>query len=245
MDIETYAHFVEAYDRMTSPKRGGVRFVDRARVARAERISQDDRTPAQLASDGLMHLVVAGASVDDSVMLGSGAPIVRITVASESLETGVGLARIDGQSAPVSLQTAQRLLCDAEIHTVAFDPNGHYVESNSDSRLYSRKQREVLAAKFGGCMDPDCDRPPSWCEAHHILQWLRDHERTLINNGILLCKYHHLLYHNKGYEIVVDRSGDYWKIPPRSVDPMQTPIRMPLKTRNLADLRGAVARAAS
>jgi hypothetical protein len=58
----------------------------------------------------------------------------------------------------------------------------------------------------------------------------------LANHGILLCKYHHLLYHNRGYEIRCDRDGRYWKVPPASIDPEQTPIRMPLKTRNLRDL---------
>jgi hypothetical protein len=243
MDSETYVLFVTAYDRMTSPKRGGVRFVDRARAEHADRIRDDDRTPAQLASDGLMQLVLAGSNVDDSVMLGSGAPIIRITVAQSALESGVGVARIDGQAAPVSLQTVERMLCEGEAHTIGYDSFGHFIEHGSDARLYNRKQREILAAKFGGCMDPDCDRPPSWCEAHHILHWKRDHGKTLIANGILLCKYHHLLYHNRGYEITCDREGRYCKVPPASVDPAQTPIPMPLKTRNLRDLGllGAVA----
>jgi hypothetical protein len=236
MDGETYVLFVDAYDRMTSPKRGGVRFVEPERAAHADRIHEDDRTPAQLASDGFMHLILAGATVDDTVMLGSGAPVVRVTVAQNALDSGVGLARIDGQAGPVSLQTAERLVCGGEILAIGFDAHGHFIEHGSDARLYSRKQREILAAKFGGCMDPDCDRPPSWCEAHHILHWVRDRGTTLIVNGILLCKYHHLLYHNKGYEITCDREGRYWKVPPASVDPDQRPIPMPLKTRNLRDL---------
>ncbi|HEY1530926.1 MAG TPA: hypothetical protein VGF80_08930 [Galbitalea sp.] len=242
MDGETYALFVDAYDRMTSPKRGGVRFVEPKRAAQADRIRGDDRSPAQLASDGFMHLIQAGANVDDSVMLGSGAPVIRLTVAESALESGVGLARIDGQAVPVSLRTAERLACEGDIRKVGFDAQGHFteqghfIEHGSDARLYSRKQREILAAKFGGCMDPDCDRPPSWCEAHHILHWVRDRGKTLIVNGILLCKYHHLLYHNRGYEITCDREGRYWKIPPQSTDAEQKPIAMPLKTRNLRDL---------
>ena len=245
MDPETYALFVVAYDRMTSPKRGGVRFVDKTRAAQADRIKADERTPVQIASDGFLHLVLAGATVDDSVMLGSGAPVIRITVAEEALTTGTGLARIDGQNVPISLQTVERLLCEGETITSGFDSFGNYIESNSDSRLYSRRQREILAVKFGGCMDPDCDRPPSWCEAHHILHWVRDRGKTLIHNGILLCKYHHLKYHNDGYEIQVDEQGRYWKIPPTTVDPAQAPILMPLKTRNLADLAAATQRAAA
>jgi hypothetical protein len=236
MDPEAYALFVSAYDRMTSPKRGGVRFVDRERVGKAQRIQSDDRTPVQLASDGILHLIVAGATVDDSVMLGSGAPVIRLTVARAALESGVGLARIDGQAAPVSLQTAERLSCEGEVSTLEFDGEGHFIEEGSDARLYGRRQREILAAKFGGCMDPDCDRPPSWCEAHHIMHWARDRGKTSIANGILLCKFHHLMYHNRGYEITCDREGRYWKVPPSSIDSGQTPILMPLKSRNLHDL---------
>ena len=245
MDPENYATFVDAFDRMTSPKLGGVRFIDPVKAAQAERIDNDSRTPRQLALDGFMHLIVAGGSVDDSEMLGSGAPVIRVTVAAAALQSRVGLVRIDGQHEPVSLQTAERLMCAGETLTIAFDPDGHYLESNSDSRLYNKRQREILAAKFGGCMDPACDRPPSWTEAHHIRQWARDEGKTLVNNGILLCKHHHLLYHNHGYEIELDDHGNYWKIPPASVDPAQTPIPMPLKTRNLRDLAAATQRMAS
>ena len=244
LDTEDYAAFVDIYDRATSPKRGGVRFVDPTKAAQAEGIKTDERTPGQLAVDAFMHLLKAGTNTDDSVLLGSGAPVIRITVAEEALTTGTGLARIDGQTAPVSLTTVERLLCDADTVTATFDQNGHYIEAGSDARLFNRKQREILAIKFGGCMDPDCDRPPSWCEAHHILHWKRDNGPTLIVNGILLCKFHHLKYHNDGIEIVINETGQYWKIPPATTDPDQTPILMPLKTRNLADLRAAQQRVA-
>jgi hypothetical protein len=239
MDPETYALFTDTYDRLTSPKRGGVRFVDPRKVARAKAISDDERTPAQLASDGFLHLVVAGADVDDSRMLGSGAPVVRVTTTQEALSTRAGLGRIDGQADPVSIETVERLRCDGTELLVAFDPDGRYLEAGAEHRLFSRRQREVLAVIFGGCMDPDCDRPPSWCEAHHIEHVRRDGGKTTVVNGILLCKYHHLKYHNDGYEICRDSFGKYWKIPPKWIDPDQSPILMPLKTRNLADLQRA------
>jgi hypothetical protein len=239
LDTENYAKFVDLYDRMTSPKRGGVRFVNPVTADRARRIADDDRTPAQLALDGLMQLLEAGADADDSVLLGSGAPVVRVTVAATSLERGLGIARIDGRPEAISLQTAQRLLCGGTEVRLAFDPNGTHIEQGEDHRLFSKRQREVLAAKFGGCMHPGCERPPSWCEAHHILQWVRDGGKTVIENGILLCKYHHLKYHNDGYEIVRDEFGRYWLVPPRSIDAMQSPVEMPRKTRNLNDLFAA------
>jgi hypothetical protein len=240
MDDETYAQFVDFYDRATSPKRGGVRFVDPAKVEKARKIEVDDRDYKQLASDALLHFLMVGSDADDSVMVGSGAPVIRITVAEKALTTGIGFGRIDGQGTVISIDSVKRLMETGTSFRVGFDPTGRYIEQYEDplaeNRLYNSRQREILAAKFGGCMDPDCDRPPSWTEAHHIQYVKRDGGKTTIENAILLCKYHHLKYHNDGYEILKDPSGSYWKIPPKSVDPGQTPIYMPLKTRNLHDL---------
>jgi Domain of unknown function (DUF222) len=249
MDPETYATFVDFYDRTTSPQRGGVRFVDPAKARKARSIETDTRDYRQLASDALIHFLMLGTNADPTIMLGSGTPTIRITVPEAALTTGVGLARIDGQAAPVSVTTVERLMETGTTLRVGFDPTGGYIEQIQDphtgNRLYSAKQREILAAKFGGCMDPHCDRPPSWCEAHHILHWARDHGKTTIDNAILLCKYHHLKYHNDGIEITLDTAGSYWKIPPTTVDPTQTPTLMPLKTRNLHDLWATTTRHAS
>ena len=249
MDTEGYAQFIDYFDRMTSPKRGGVRFVDKSKAERAKAIEQDERTPAQLAYDGFFHLLATGAEADGSVMLGTGAAVIRITVAETALQTGIGFGRIDGMPEPISIDSVKRLMESGKSLRMAFNPNGTYIEAFDDpvaeNRLFNRKQREILAAKFGGCMDPDCDRPPSWTEAHHIRFVKRDGGKTTICNAIPLCKFHHLKYHNEGYEVVQDDFGDYWKIPPVSVDPRQTPIAMPLKTRNLNDLWAAEQRAAS
>jgi len=247
MDVETYAEFVDFYDRTTSPKRGGVRFVDPAKQQKAKKLEDDARDYKQLASDTLVHFLKLGADADPSAMLGSGAPIIRVTVAEPALKSGVGFGRIDGQSMPISIDSVRRLMEAGKVVRAGFDPNGTYLEVFDDplaeNRLYNSRQREILAAKFGGCMDPDCDRPPMFCEAHHI-QWVkRDGGKTTIINAILLCKFHHLKYHNEGYEIVLDDLGRYWKIPPVNVDPNQTPIAMPLKTRNLIDLANAQQRA--
>jgi hypothetical protein len=186
MDVENYARFLTSYDRMVSPKLGGVRFVEPTRAAQADAIRDDQRTPKQLALDRFMQLLIAGANADDSMMLGTGAPVIRITVADAALETGVGLARIDGQPIPVSLDTVRRLLCTGIQTEVTIDQFGNIHEPDdnaSDHRLFSKKQADLLATKFGGCMDPGCDRPPSWCENHHILQWKRDTGRTPSTTG--------------------------------------------------------------
>ena len=238
MDPETYATFKDLYDRSTSPKLGGVRFVSTEQSQRAATIARDERTPVQLASDAMLQLLKLGAGANPDFLLGSGAPVTRITVAEEALETGAGFGKIEGQNEPVSIDTVQRLLCAGDSIRMGFDPHGRVLDLDleAEQRLYSKRQREVLAVKFGGCMAPGCDRPPSWCESHHILQWVRDRGKTVIDNGILLCKWHHLKHHNEGYEIERDDSGDYWQIPPKTVDPEQKRVPMPLKSTAVADL---------
>jgi hypothetical protein len=240
MDPETGALVKDLYDRAVSPKRGGVRFVNPARAERAKMIFDDGRTAAQYASDAFLQLLIHGADADTRLLVGSGAPVIRITVTETALVSGVGVGRIDGVADPVSIDTVERLLCGGTSIRMGFDLNGNVLDVEREQRLYSRRQREVLAVRFGGCMDPECERPPSWCEAHHIAHVHRDGGKTVIDNGILLCRWHHLKYHNQGWEIEHDRHGRYWLIPPASIDPAQTPRLMTPKNAALRDLAVAV-----
>jgi Domain of unknown function (DUF222) len=237
MDPETYAAFKDIYDRSTSPKLGGVRFVNKEQSQRANTIAADDRTPVQLASDAMLQLLRLGADANPEFLLGSGAPIIRITVAEDAIETGTGFGTIEDQNDPVSIDTVRRLLCGGDAIRIGFDQKANVLNVEAEQRLYSKRQREVLAVKFGGCMHPDCDRPPSWTEAHHIHQWVRDNSKTVIDNSILLCKWHHLKYHNQGYEIEIDDNGNYWQIPPKTTDPEQKRVPMPLKSTAITDLQ--------
>jgi Domain of unknown function (DUF222) len=237
MDPETAATVRDMYDRATSPKLGGIRFVDEDRRALADSILKDERTPEQLASDGFEQLLKLGADADPRFLLGSGAPSIKLTATSTAFECGEGLARIEGQVAPVSINTARRLTCGGGITGIVFDEMGMVIDYGREQRLYNRRQKEALAAKWGGCAAPGCDRPPSWCEAHHIVLWKRDKGKTDLADGILLCRHHHLLFHNNGWEIVRDDHSRYWLIPPKEQDPRTTPIELVSKSAALRDLR--------
>jgi hypothetical protein len=236
MDPETAATVRDLYDLATSPKLGGVRFVDPERQALADAILADERTPDQLASDGFEQLLKLGADANPKFLLGSGAPVIRLTVPKTAFERGTGLARIDGQVAPVSISTARRLSCEAGIAGVVLDENGYVLDFGREQRFFSRKQKEALAIMWGGCAFPGCQCPPSWTEAHHIVLWKRDGGKTDLAGGILLCRYHHLLLHNNGWEIVRDELAKYWLIPPPERDSGQTPIELKSKNRALRDL---------
>jgi hypothetical protein len=83
--------------------------------------------------------------------------------------------------------------------------------------------RRALIARDQGCAFPGCDRPSNWCEAHHIVHWA-DGGPTTLTNLALLCDSHHRLIHAQDWNIgIVDGHPEF--IPPRWVDPDQTPIR--------------------
>ena len=258
----------DIYDQLTSPRRGGPRFTRDADRARAETILRDERTTEQLASDGFLQLLRIGADAAPNDVIGTRRPAVRVLVTDRALRgrtshgrTGHGRAghgragheragherpghgraghgRIEGHADPVSLETVERHVCESGTVEILFDENNQPIDVGREQRLFTSRQRTALAARDGGCMAPGCERPPSWTEAHHIKHWLRDRGRTDLDNGILLCRHHHLLFHDQGWEITKGDDG-FWLTPPASVDPQRTPQRMPSKSPALRDLHRA------
>jgi len=230
MDPETAATVGDVFDRATSPRLGGPRFVDPDTAAHAAAIEADPRTNEQLASDVFTELLRHGAAADSTQLLGSGAPQIRVLVAATALATGIGAATIEGQTEPISIATVERLACTGGTTEITF-ANGQPLDVGREHRLYTPRQRIALAARDGGCRWPRCDRPPSWTEAHHINHWARDGGRTDVADGILLCRHHHLQLHNRGWTIA-RKGSTYTLTPPPGVD--RAPELMPTKARTHA-----------
>jgi len=223
------------YDRATSPRRGGPRFAPSDNADLAERILDDKRSTEQLASDVFAELLRQGSAADSSQLLSTGAPSIRVLVTKNALDSGLGAGHIEGQTDPISLASVERLACCGAITEIDVH-NNQPLNLGREQRLYSRRQRIALAARDGGCRVGNCSRPPAWCEAHHILPW-QNGGKTHIADGILLCRHHHLLFHNNGWQITRDGNNDYWLIPPVDIDPLQTPRPMPSKSRAFEELK--------
>jgi len=141
---------------------------------------------------------------------------VRVTGTERYLVARTGHGRLQRTQRPVSIETVERLACTQGTVAVVFDEHGQPLDVGREQRLFTSRQRTALAERDGGCRWTGCDRPPSWCEAHHIEHWARDGGRTDVADGILLCKHHHLLLHDHHWQI--ERRGparsEYWLIPP-------------------------------
>ncbi|CAN5463012.1 HNH endonuclease signature motif containing protein [soil metagenome] len=227
----------EVYDRATSPRRGGPRFVTDA--DRAQQIADDPRSTEQLASDVFYELVTAGAEVAPTRLLGRGAPAVRVTITERELRARTGHGRLQGGQLAVSIETVERLACTQGTIPIVFDEHGQPLDVGREHRLFTARQRIALTERDGGCRWTGCERQPSWCEAHHIEHWARDGGRTDVADGLLLCRHHHLLLHDQHWEI--ERRGpersEYWLIPPPG---HPDPVPRRLESRSLG-LRGLLA----
>lgn len=253
-DIETAAYLDSVYDNVMSPRRSGPRFIDPGDQAWAETVANDERTDDQYLHDafaGLLRLGVdadladrasaAGTSTESPTarrarIVGSRVPAVRVLTTETTLDTRRGNGRIEGSRIPVSVETVERTICTAGTVPLRFSEDGRVLDLGREARLFSSRQKVALAARDGGCLWPECDRPPAWTEAHHINQWARDRGRTDIDDGVLLCRYHHLLLHNNHWEIERRDSG-YWLLPPPDIDSQQRPRRLRSKSAALRDLQ--------
>lgn len=204
LDPESAALVTDAIDLVTAPRRGGPRFVDEKAKERAQAIVADSRTTEQLALDALVQMIRIAGAADDGRVFGVQRPAVRVHVTLADLDARRGAATLEGQTASVSAATARRIGC-AEGYLPMLFEGTDALDLGRTQRRYSARQRDVLAAIWGGCAITGCDRPPSWTEAHHIDEWERDHGRTDVRDGILLCRHHHMWLHDIGARVV--RSG--------------------------------------
>jgi hypothetical protein len=230
-DLESGAFWDDLYDKITSPRRNGPRFIDAADQQWAESISADERTLEQYVHDSLTELLRIAATSghkESKRIVGSRMPAVRVLVTADSLSKRAGHGYIEGNDIPVSIATVERLVCTSGTVPIVFDSRGQVLDLGREQRLFSPQQKLALCARDGGCMAPGCNRPASFTEAHHINHFQSGGE-TNIADGILLCRYHHMLLHNNGWEI--EREGaEYWLIPPREVDPQRGRRHMPSKS---------------
>jgi Domain of unknown function (DUF222) len=250
LDPESDVILTGAIDAAMSPRLGGPRFTDPAAVDRSAALARDTRTNDQLALDTLVDLVRLGVDRDDGTLLSATKPAVRVTISLSDLQasgagadtvgagTGAdavggngvnpGVAWLEGSTELVSAATARRYLCEQGALLVILGGASQPLDLGTTRRLFSAAQRVCLAVRDGGCRWPGCDRPPSWCESHHI-----DHYstggKTNVADGMLLCRRHHLILHNNGWQITRDRT-EYRLWPPPNVDPAQNPIALPTKS---------------
>jgi hypothetical protein len=211
------------------PRRGGPRFVDAEEKARAGALVADPRRKDQLAYDLMIDVLRAGALADAESVFGTRQAGIRIVTTRAA-----HIDAVEGRAAVALLEDSDTALpgwlvathrCDPSTRSVILDEYGNPLDLGREARLYTSKQRVALAVRDGGCRISDCDRPASYCEAHHIDPY-GEGGCTDIDRGILLCSFHHLNLHHCGWRITRDGTGEFMLHRP-GLPPMPLPMRLP------------------
>ncbi|HEX8080720.1 MAG TPA: DUF222 domain-containing protein [Jatrophihabitans sp.] len=181
----------------------------------------DPRSQPQRMHDALQDL--AGVVVRRNELPESGAPAqVIITLTADQLASRQGLAQTSfGQQLGVSQALA--LADEAAINLLLTDSTGAVLAHRRTKRIATRGQTLALIARDGGCTFPGCDKPPEWCQRHHITAWA-DGGPTDLDNLTLLCGYHHREFDRAGWTCQLTDGQPHW-IPPAWIDPTRTPRR--------------------
>ncbi|MBS1698578.1 MAG: DUF222 domain-containing protein [Actinobacteria bacterium] len=190
------------------PRRGGPRFVDEDEKTAAADLAADTRTNDQLGYDLLLDIVRAGVLADAASVFGTRQAGIRLV---QTITPGgvFGPAVTEDGLTVLPAHVADRRRCETGTITLTVDAWGNPLDVGREHRLSTPRQRIGLAIRDGGCRWPGCDRPASYCEAHHIDEWHRDHGHTNTDRGILLCRFHHTELHHNGWRITRHAAGDF------------------------------------
>ena len=174
----------------------------------------DGRTREQRAFDIVFGLLTAGIRTDrDAVGSLHGTATVTVVVTAKELVAGTGAAWIDDILSPVSTATTREIICDGGVHLQIEDDKGEILWEGDRERYFTPAQRRALAVRDGGCLGPNCTAPPSWCHAHHVVEWEHGGP-TDVDNGALLCSFHHHQLHAGGFQLRMNRGVPEMLAPP-------------------------------
>ena len=102
--------------------------------------------------------------------------------------------------------TIRRLACDAGVNRVMLQGRSSILDYGRTTRAISRSLFNALVARDQHCRFPGCDRPPEWCEAHHVVAWEHGGE-TNPGNLVLGCTRHHHILHTPGWQAKLRPDG--------------------------------------
>lgn len=169
-----------------------------------------DRTGLQRRADALVELARRHGSTGDG-STGDGSPgdgesclpvraRLNVLVDLEVLERRAGgVCEIEGVGAVVP-ELIRRLGCDATVCRIVTRGASMPLDVGRTTRVVPAAIRTAVTVRDRTCVFPGCDRPPSWCDAHHIIHWA-DGGDTCLDNVVLLCRRHHRLIHEDDWMI--------------------------------------------
>jgi hypothetical protein len=102
---------------------------------------------------------------------------------------------------------ARRLACTAAIIPVVLGGDSEILDQGRSRRLFTPAQRRAMRLRDKVCRAEGCDHPATWCEAHHRDAWSAG-GATDLDDGVMLCPFHHHRTHDPTYRAELLAGGD-------------------------------------
>jgi hypothetical protein len=193
--LETY---LEAY---TNPRQPG--------QSQQEADNPDDRRPYEMKLGSAFVSFLEHIDPKRLPIHGGDATTIMVTIDYATLADQVGnsgVALVEDQ--PISGAAVRRLACTANIIPAVLGANSEVLDLGRTRRLFTRAQRKALRLKHRRCRAKGCRVKAAWTEAHHLRQPWAEGGSTDLNDGTLLCCFHHHKAHDPRYDTKVHPDGD-------------------------------------
>ena len=153
----------------------------------------DDRTPAERRADALGEICRQWLDLAERPAVAGERPHVTVTVDADALAASRGAGELD-HAGPAGVKIVRRLACDASVMRVVLAGRSEPLDVGRRTPVVSPSMRRAVIARDRRCRFPGCDRPHTWCDAHHVVHWA-DGGPTALANLLLLCRRHHRMVH--------------------------------------------------
>jgi hypothetical protein len=177
----------------------------------------DARTPAQRRADALGEVCRQWLDQAERPTVGGEKPHVALTVGAEVLREGSdGTSELD-HVGPVPPEVARRVVCDSSIRRVVMAGTSEPLDVGRRTPVVPPAMRQAVVLRDRHCRFPGCDRPHTWCDAHHVVHWA-DGGPTALPNLILLCRRHHRMVHDRrGFRLELEDGRPLFRRPDGSI----------------------------
>ncbi len=130
---------------------------------------------------------------------GGDATTVIVTIALEELRKDLGTGEL-GPADQLTAGEVRRLACTAKIIPAVLDGRSEVLDLGRSSRLFRPAQRKAMIIRDRECRAEGCTIPAAWCEAHHGGTPWAQGGRTDLEDGVLLCSWHHHRAHDDTFD---------------------------------------------
>ena len=138
---------------------------------------------------------------------GGDATTLIVTVSLEDLRKELGTAEL-GPADKLTAGEVRRLACTAQIIPAVLNGKSEVLDLGRSSRLFKPAQRKAMIIRDRECRAEGCTIPAAWCEAHHWRRPWAKGGRTDLDDGVLLCNWHHHRAHDPTFDSSRMPNGD-------------------------------------